>query len=274
MIIISDRPGQLGNLLFLYAQFISFGKEFKIKIVNPAFHPYKNYFVGTVGVSFSGNRFFYGFCFLLTKTLHRLKIKNRFVSTVVLSNNEQLVLTESPAFNSIICFVQGWLFRSNDLFKKYKKEIKSFFEPTEFYKNQIEGFFIRNFGNPQSIVIGIHVRLGDYKTFENGIYYYPIDKYMALVEELSVLFAEQNPSFLVCSNEKLKIDKTVIKDLKITFAPGHELLDLYCLAKCNFIAGPPSTYSMWASFYGDVPLLTVRPNQTNIAKNDFVSFFG
>lgn len=257
----------------MYTQFISFGKEFKIKIVNPAFHPYKNYFVGTAGVSFSGNRLFYRFCFLLTKTLHRLKVKNRFVSTIVLSNNEQFDLNESTILNSKIYFVQGWLFRSNDLFKKYTKEIKSFFEPTQFYKNQIEDFFLKNFGKQKSILIGIHVRLGDYKTFENGIYYYPIHKYLALVAELKVLFAEQNPGFLICSNEKLTIDETVIKDLKITFAPGHELLDLYCLAKCDFIAGPPSTFSMWASFYGDVPLLTVRPNQTNIAKNDFVSFF-
>jgi hypothetical protein len=273
MIIISDRPGQLGNLLFLYAQFISFGKEFEIKILNPAFHQYKNYFVGTSGVSFSRNRLFYGFCFLLTKTLHRLKIKNRFVSTIVLSNHQQLELTDSTVLNSKICFVQGWLFRSNDLFKKHKKEIKSFFEPTEFYKNQIEDFFLKNFGKQKSIVIGIHVRLGDYKTFENGIYYYPINKYLTLVEELSVLFAEQNPSFLICSNEKLLIDETLIKDLKITFAPGHELLDLYCLAKCDFIAGPPSTYSMWASFYGEVPLLTLLPNQTNIAKSDFKKIF-
>jgi len=30
--------------------------------------------------------------------------------------------------------------------------------------------------------------------------------------------------------------------------------DLYALAECDYIIGPPSTYTLWASFYGDTPL--------------------
>jgi hypothetical protein len=36
--------------------------------------------------------------------------------------------------------------------------------------------------------------------------------------------------------------------------PGSPVGDLYSLAACNAIMGPPSSFSMWASYYGQVPL--------------------
>ena len=38
-----------------------------------------------------------------------------------------------------------------------------------------------------------------------------------------------------------------------TPGPGTEIGDLYSLAACDYIIGPPSTYTQWASFYGQVP---------------------
>ena len=37
-------------------------------------------------------------------------------------------------------------------------------------------------------------------------------------------------------------------------ASRHFITDLYCMASCDGIIGPPSTFSQWASFYGKVPL--------------------
>jgi hypothetical protein len=35
---------------------------------------------------------------------------------------------------------------------------------------------------------------------------------------------------------------------------GSAVEDLYSLARCDYLLGPPSTFSLWASFYGNVPL--------------------
>jgi hypothetical protein len=40
--------------------------------------------------------------------------------------------------------------------------------------------------------------------------------------------------------------------------PGHFIEDLYALASCDYIIGPPSTFSQWASFYGNVPRYMVN----------------
>lgn len=46
-----------------------------------------------------------------------------------------------------------------------------------------------------------------------------------------------------------------------TFGSGDTVEDLYALAECDYLIGPPSTFTVWASFYGNVPLCHVhRPD--------------
>lgn len=45
--------------------------------------------------------------------------------------------------------------------------------------------------------------------------------------------------------------------------------DLYALSRCNYIMGPPSTFTMWASFIGDVPLRIVKYSNENIERDEF-----
>ena len=45
--------------------------------------------------------------------------------------------------------------------------------------------------------------------------------------------------------------------------------DVYALSQCDYILGPPSTFSMWASFIGDVPLRIVKYANENITLDQF-----
>lgn len=58
--------------------------------------------------------------------------------------------------------------------------------------------------------------------------------------------------FLLCSNES--VDIRAFNGLRYFLGLGQELCDLYSLAQCDLIFGPPSTYTMWASFYGRSPV--------------------
>jgi hypothetical protein len=51
-------------------------------------------------------------------------------------------------------------------------------------------------------VIGIHIRHGDYATFEGGIYYYSLEQYAGLMKQIRSLFPDQSIRFLICSNAK------------------------------------------------------------------------
>ena len=269
MIIISNKPGQLGNLLFIYANFLAYGLENKVKVFNPSFYQYHKYFKSTSSSSLSINKIIYTFCYLTARILFRLKIKTALISALALDWGESVDLENESQLNSKLCFVQGWLFRSDNLMINHKTDITRFFEPEELFKNKINSFFAKNFTGTNCSIIAIHIRLGDYKTFENGKYYYTIEQYLNIIKNLALLFKTQNPHFLICSNEQINLSKKETDGLKITFAPGHELLDMYCLANCNYIVGPPSTYSMWASFYGAVPLYMIEDANKEIVIDDF-----
>jgi hypothetical protein len=77
-------------------------------------------------------------------------------------------------------------------------------------------------------------------------------------------------AFLLCSNEAL--DLRDFADLPVRLATGHFVEDLYALAACDYVLGPPSSYSMWASFYGQVPLLHIERPEQEIQLTDFQVF--
>lgn len=269
MIIISNKPGQLGNLLFIYANFLAYGLENNVTIFNPAFYQYSNYFKSTSKFYFFVNRLVYVFCFICARILVKFKVKNSQLTAISINWDERVDLNYEPRLTSRFCFVQGWLYRSDKLMIKHKQNIAHFFEPQKVFKSKLKDFFCQHFKINEEIIIAIHMRLGDYKNFENGKYYYSMAQYLEIINKLALLFSPRNPHFLICSNEQVSLNEKETNNLKITSAPGHELLDMYCLANCNYIAGPPSTYSMWASFYGNVPLYMIEDVEKEINLNDF-----
>lgn len=55
---------------------------------------------------------------------------------------------------------------------------------------------------------------------------------------------------------------------------GHFIEDMYTLAECDYIFGPPSTYTMWASFYGKRPLQKIREKNQRIDFDKFELDYG
>jgi hypothetical protein len=59
-------------------------------------------------------------------------------------------------------------------------------------------------------------------------------------------------AFLVCSNEPVA-PLLSLEGLKVFEGPGTAIGDLYALAGCDKLMGPPSTFSLWASYWGGRP---------------------
>ena len=100
------------------------------------------------------------------------------------------------------------------------------------------------------------MRQGDYRRNMGGKYYYTAQQYGKIMKDVERLFPGRTVGFLVCSDGTP--DKGYFKEVRSAAGTGHVAEDLYALAKCDYLIGPPSTYSMWASFYGNVPIYQVR----------------
>jgi hypothetical protein len=51
----------------------------------------------------------------------------------------------------------------------------------------------------------------------------------------------------------------------------HFITDMYVLAACDAILGPPSTFSIWASYYGRVPLMQLEHRDQQVEIGPYVS---
>lgn len=165
--------------------------------------------------------------------------------------------------NCSVLFVSGWLFRDRRNFIKHADEIRQYFRPVEKYEQNVNEYIL-NLRKRSDIIIGVHIRYGD---FRGSKWYYETEEYIQVMEKCKTIFPDKNICFLICSDEKL--DGNRFSGFNFAFGPGNIIEDMYALAKCDYIISSASTYSAWASFYGKVPLYRMEKTNKDITINNF-----
>ena len=142
--------------------------------------------------------------------------------------------------------------------------------PNKNYRENVERYF-KKYNDEHDLLIGVHIRGGDYKKFEGGKWFYTPEQYYDKIKEVASLdiFAGKRLGFVICTNEK-NVSFPVSSGFSVFNEERHFVEDLYLLAKCDYIIGPPSTFSIWASFYGGVPLHFIHNLHDKIDPRGFV----
>ncbi|MDD3401831.1 MAG: alpha-1,2-fucosyltransferase [Hespellia sp.] len=142
-----------------------------------------------------------------------------------------------------------WIsFLDNKVFTKHTGEIRTFFKISA----DIEERCKRMLTEKNKILVGVHIRRGDYKEYLNGKYFYDDDCYIKWLTNLKEQSKEE-VCFVLCSNEKIDIKKYEEAGLDVC-APGTSSVEDLCyLSLCDYVMGPPSSYSFWAAMYGNKP---------------------
>ena len=285
MIVITNK-GWLGNALFVFANFIACAEENNLTIANPALDEYAELFQTTSEDFFcrypprksfyKGNkttrRLLNRTAYLLTRALVRSGINWKRLRPIALDHGEELHL-DSPEFiaslsRGQLIFVQGWLFRERSNFGKHADKIRKYFTPLQPFLDNVDSL-IRQAREGYDVLVGVHIRHGDFKTFMGGKYFFEIDEYIRVMERVAQLFPDKKVGFLVCTNVEVK--SSALSQHQVTFGRGQIIEDMYSFARCDYIVGPPSTYTMWASFYGRVPLYIIEDSSKTPALADFNS---
>jgi hypothetical protein len=66
--------------------------------------------------------------------------------------------------------------------------------------------------------------------------------------------------------------KSSIKSSKVYFPNGNPGEDLCLLSQCDYVIGPPSSFSLVASMYGKARLFWITSHEAEAAKIDFKDF--
>ena len=151
--------------------------------------------------------------------------------------------------------VSGWYVRFYDLFLKYRSEICYLFTIDTQYTVPVK----HKMQQWDGVRLGVHIRRGDYAVWKDGIYCYRNEKYAYFIEQFANLFPEKSIDVFLSTND-LSVTAEAFSQLvpnnriRIHLLSGNAVEDLFMLSECDYIIGPPSTFSLVAAMYRDVPL--------------------
>lgn len=266
-----EKFGQLANRLFLFSHFLANALENNYRLTNLCFTEFDQYFEwnasektrALVTHKISPNSFLNKFSSLLLRVLFKvvgLLVKSSAVHRVVSIKENydkkgvNFKLADPGWIEAVkgakFTLVKGWGFRDNASFIKHAAEIRNCFTPLAAYRSKPDNL-VSQLRQGYDVLIGVHIRRGDYFDFQGGCFYYSDHEYLAYMKQVRDLVPLKKTAFIICSDEAVVFEE---KDLNIFKGPGHFIEDLYILSRMDYIIGPPSTFSMWASFYGQVPL--------------------
>lgn len=285
MVILYSRAGQLANRLWQAAYFISNAIENNYKLLHLGFAEYIIYFDESITfelekqhrkwkiIDFERTSFKDKLLIKYSNYSRACQLKYKFHLPLIKSINVwgtydiSLTSFKKIAYNRIV-ITDGWIYEDINALKKNSDLIRRIFTPNNAMVDNIKKLKNEHFSKYDKVV-GIHIRRNDYSTFNNGKWFYSDHDYMMIMKKIesALNVDKKSVGFLICSDENIAFKD--FHQFNIILSTHHFVEDLYALSGCDYIAGPPSTYSSWASFYGKVPLLHIYDKNKEIFKDDF-----
>ena len=293
MVILTKNFDGFGNQLLISSHFLVNAFEHSYPLAIPSFGPHYAFFEGTAGkqvASFGGQPVQLRPGTAVATVLHRIlqwqwgeaalrrlpgllrrlgapMLDDAGLSDVDLNSPDYLAQAHAaPAL-----LINGWQFRDKPNFARHADLLRQFFRPIKPHRQAVTQVLATN-REGADVLVGIHIRRGDYAGWYGGAFLYDNATYVRAMRGVRALFPDDTRvRFLLFSNEP--IAAADFAEFDTGRSTDHPVEDLYAMAGCDYIVGPVSTYSMWASFYGRVPLCHLhRPDQPITSLNEFVVF--
>lgn len=266
----------------LWSHFIAYGIENQKMIINPWFLHYSQYFEEVendflflypkkkkLKILFPLNNRIFGKLTFFIKVCRFLNL--RIVTVISLQDIYHTKFNlEDPAnvpqLENYFTFCNGWQFRAPNLVKKYRPDIVKFFKPKKDIIEKV-GKKMKELRTNNDLIVGVHIRRGDFTLFLNGRFFYPDYIYDRMIGRFTSLVEEKKILFLLCTNGGVDLKNFKHSDIRLN--NGNEIEDLISLSQCDYIIGPPSTFNIWASFYGEVLTYHIEDPGYEFTLNDF-----
>lgn len=291
MVIIASKEGQLANRIWHASYFMANAYENGYKVYHLHFYDYYQYFSESLSrspfnIRFVGKRTFRWSRFVrellrnFLKVLLKLGLRDLAFMEIIRYDSDRYDGKPYEINNSEfirkakrkIVFILGWYFEDQENIQKHKNLMLKTWRPNEEYTDEVERLYARYKKN-HDLLIGVHIRRGDYKNFNGGKWFYDTEDYYHKITEMAGMpeFAGKRLAFIVCSNETVS-GYADGENFSVFCESRHMIVDIFLLARCDYILGPPSTFSIFASFYGSVPTYLIADIKERFAHKEFVLY--
>ena len=275
-LIVGDRLGQLGNQQILFAHLIAFAQEFEWEVEFPAFYEHRSAFWGpshgnTTRFPIAHNalpkrkeiscKVRFTIMNLVSRALRRVApVTGRAIPSIACGGHTpdyDIDLSEmryrSKIDRSFATLLFGWRFRNHELLAKHADTIRFYLA---FHARPEVDAYLQDARSDGARICGVHIRRGDYADYKGGKYYFSLERYAELMRQAVREIGEGNVKFIIFSDEVIDLDK--FGELNVMPAPGSVIDDQYALSRVDFIIGPPSTFSKWAAYIGQIPFFLIE----------------
>lgn len=172
-----------------------------------------------------------------------------------------------------VLIFENYLYRDWDLLDKHREAIVNkilSINRDRFCTNQI---FTKKLKEKYKVIVGVFIRMGDYKNWNDGRFYFDLDFYKEKISEIknSKVFGE-SVAFLIISDEIKSLHD--FEDDSVYLAsgntkPGDNFYENFCqLADCDYLVSPPSTFSFTAKVLGNNKMLILDGRMDDVTVLD------
>jgi hypothetical protein len=195
--------------------------EYGIEYINPSFYDMHKYYIAPCDLNKGSKGNFYKMyelkliIKLLIKIVRRLEI-GKYIKCIEMfnstnENNANILLSLLTLLPSHDIYVGGWYFRVNDLAEKYQDYfIEKYTLKDKYIKNNTLMNLINDMREKGTLVVGVHIRRGDYRYWGNGKYYFDDNVYKNYMHTLAGEIKRnynQHVCFMIFSNEDISINE-------------------------------------------------------------------
>ena len=222
----------LGNIMFPWARALVYAKKHNLKSIQTT---WSNLKIGTFIRKERDKRMYMGF----------------FLKTDGVSGIKKFLLLN---FSNNIKIFSGM----DDLFEPFKSD--QIFIKSQLLKI-INPHHIKIAKQFNSDSIAIHIRLGDFtypineRVLRNGAWNYrlPMRWYISLIERIQKV--SELPIYIFSDAEDYELTEILAYDNCERAYFGSAISDMLALSTCKVLISSASTFSMWASFLGQMPTI-------------------
>lgn len=259
MIALMGPNGRLGNRLWTYANVLAFAMEHKIRVVNPQFGEFPYFVEDTSDPSLTGIIHPSRRSTLIAsiaRVAYKINLRVHRYPSIQLGDSRLFELDDEPeiADEFVILrwvFMYGIYFSAPESMRKQRTNLLHYFALHPVWQARVDKQ-VALLRAQCDVAVGVHLRKGDKRSYVGGIMCYDEADVADAMRHVADQLAPKRVTFLVCSDEP--VNRTPFGELSVVVAENEAIIDMYALAGCDYLMGPNSSFSQWASFYGNVPI--------------------
>jgi hypothetical protein len=166
----------------------------------------------------------------------------------------------------------GWLLQDWTAFDRHADQVRAFLAPADRFQKIAKAFVIE-LRRKHKTLVGVLIRQQDYRIWNGGRCFFPSPQYREWMSQAAKVFGPD--CCLVVATDEVQPRK-LLDGLNAAWCTGaagqdgHFVESMAELSMCDVILSPPSTFTGWAAFLGNVPLLPLTHSDQVIRREDLV----